>query len=391
VLGASAAGAAAAGPLDPSLTLEARASIKRAASFLGKAQQPDGGWCESPAVTALAATALLGTGAPEDSPCATAARKALDCIRAAARPDGAIGEELYPTYSTSVCVMALIEAGAEQDEELIGRAKTFLLGVQADEAEGLDASGPDFGGWGYEPGAGEARRADLSNTQFALEAVRALESVAEEDTAATATGEARSGGTELAYERAIEFLQRCQNLQATNDQPWASNDGGFVYRPGESKAGATPEGGLRSYGGMTYAGLKSMVYARLSKADRRVQAAYDWVRRNWTVQENPGLGQQGLYYYYLTMARALHAYGDDVIVDAAGNEHNWRAELLSELLRVQQADGSWVNANGRWMEGIPELATAYAVLAIEHATASRQEEEAEEGAGAGAVDTGPTS
>ena len=141
-----------------------------------------------------------------------------------------------------------------------------------------------------------------------------------------------------------------------------------MYRPGESKAGSTPDGGLRSYGSMTYAGLKSMIYARLDRNDVRVLAAYDWVRRHWTVEENPGLGQQGLYYYYLTMARALNAYGEEAIVDAGGRAHDWRRELVSQLLKVQRADGSWVNENGRWMEQIPELVTAYSVLAVEHAT-----------------------
>jgi squalene-hopene/tetraprenyl-beta-curcumene cyclase len=218
-------------------------------------------------------------------------------------------------------------------------------------------------------------RADLSNTQFALEAIRALEAVAEEDAAAAGTGEGTQTRVELAYDRAIRYLSRCQNLQATNDQPWASNDGGFVYRPGESKAGeveSQDEGeetnGLRSYAGMTYAGLKSMIYARLQPDDPRVVAAWGWVSRNWSVTENPGLGQQGLYYYYLTMARALHTLGTDEVAEPDGKAHDWRVELTQQLLRVQRADGSWFNENGRWMEQIPDLVTAYAVLAIEHAT-----------------------
>jgi squalene-hopene/tetraprenyl-beta-curcumene cyclase len=120
---------------------------------------------------------------------------------------------------------------------------------------------------------------------------------------------------------------------------------------------------------MTYAGLKSMIHARLSRDDPRVRAAYQWVRRHWTVEENPGLARQGLYYYYVTMARALNVYGVETITDAQGIAHDWRRELLAQLLRLQHADGSWVNPNGRWMESIPELVTAYAVLAIEHVSA----------------------
>jgi len=264
--------------------------------------------------------------------------------------------------------MALVEAGLPQDEQLLRGAREFLLDAQADESQDISPDSPQYGGWGYErhPSEEGMRRADMSNTQFALEAIRALEDVAEEDRPAAGTGQGERTRTELCYDRAIKYLERCQNLQQTNDQPWPSNDGGFVYRPGESKAGSTPEGGLRSYGGMTYAGLKSMIYARLSKDDPRVRAACDWVHRHWSVKENPGLGQQGLYYYYVTMARALNAHGTEKIVEPDGETHEWRRELVGQLLEVQNGDGSWVNESGRWMESMPELTTAYSVLAIEH-------------------------
>ena len=70
---------------------------------------------------------------------------------------------------------------------------------------------------------------------------------------------------------------------------------------------------------MTYAGLKSMIYAGLSHEDPHVKAAWKWITHNWTLDENPGVkfgdaknpkgGEDGLYYYYHTLARALHAYG----------------------------------------------------------------------------------
>src|SRR5204862_4573096 len=114
-----------------------------------------------------------------------------------------------------------------------------------------------------------------------------------------------------------------------NDQSWAGNDGGFIYSPGEddqgdSKAGdyTAPDGKrmLRSYGSMTYAGLKSFIYAGLSKDDSRVKAAWDWITKNWTLDENPGMresgpqnAQSGLYYYFHTMGRTLNAYNQPVI------------------------------------------------------------------------------
>jgi squalene-hopene/tetraprenyl-beta-curcumene cyclase len=64
---------------------------------------------------------------------------------------------------------------------------------------------------------------------------------------------------------------------------------------------------LRSYGTMTYAGLLSYLYADLKRDDPRVTAAHDWLRRNFTLTENPGMGPEWLFYYYHLMAKALSA------------------------------------------------------------------------------------
>ncbi|MHC4219095.1 MAG: prenyltransferase/squalene oxidase repeat-containing protein, partial [Planctomycetota bacterium] len=188
---------------------------------------------------------------------------------------------------------------------------------------------------------------------------------------------------EPAAQRALSFISRAQNLQSTNKAVWAGNDGGFVYTPanggesmaseaaGEGRSGREVAAGrprsLRSYGSMTYAGFKSMLYAGLSPDDVRVRAAFDWIRHHWTFDENPGLGQQGLFYYYHTMSRALRAAQQDVIQDADENDHNWREELIDALVARQLPDGSWRNGADRWLEGHPVMATTFAVLALEEA------------------------
>jgi squalene-hopene/tetraprenyl-beta-curcumene cyclase len=173
-----------------------------------------------------------------------------------------------------------------------------------------------------------------------------------------------------AMQRALVFVSRCQNLETEhNTTPFAAKnpDGGFYYTPaagGSSMAGETPGGGLRSYGSMTYAGLKSMIYAGVSAADPRVTAAIKWIRLHYDLQSNPGMGEAGLYYYYHTFAKALAAIGQDTFVDAEGHKHDWRAELRAALAARQQPDGSWVNENDRWLEGDPNLVTGYALLAL---------------------------
>jgi squalene-hopene/tetraprenyl-beta-curcumene cyclase len=226
--------------------------------------------------------------------------------------------------------------------------------MQWDQSEGKGPDDPFYGGAGY---GGRNNRPDLSNTSYMIEALR----------------ETGLPADDPALQKALIFVSRCQNLDSeSNDQPWAKlvNDGGFIYTPafdGQSMAGEAEGGGLRSYGGMTYAGLKSMIYAGLTPDDPRVEAALRYIRNHYTLEENPGLGQQGLYYYYHTFAKAMALLGQDTFVDAAGNTHDWRAELVAALAARQGDDGSWVNPVDRFMEGDPNLVTAYCILALDHA------------------------
>jgi squalene-hopene/tetraprenyl-beta-curcumene cyclase len=117
---------------------------------------------------------------------------------------------------------------------------------------------------------------------------------------------------------------------------------------------------------MTYAGLKSMIYAGVSSDDPRITAAHRWIQAHYTLAENPGMGAAGLYYYYHTFAKALDTIGNDMVEDTDGSVHDWRRELAEVLTREQQADGSWTNQTARWFEGDPHLVTAYALLALDY-------------------------
>ena len=303
-----------------------------------------------PAVTALAITGLLRTGTPAD---AEVVRRGIDYLLSFSQPTGGIhpADSPYANYETSIAVMALVAGNVDgRHDETIEKAEMFLKGLQWDGGESIEPSDPAYGGAGY----GSKQRPDLSNTAFLVEALRAA-GVAED---------------EPAIQRALVFVSRTQNLEGpANTMPFAAKnpDGGFYYTPangGESQAGETPNGGLRSYASMTYAGLKSMIFAGLDSEDPRVQAAVEWLRKHYTFTENPGMGDAGLYYFYQTAAKALDVLGDDVFIDAEGVEHRWREELVAELARRQQDDGSWVNENPRWLEGDPNLVTAYALLAL---------------------------
>jgi squalene-hopene/tetraprenyl-beta-curcumene cyclase len=122
---------------------------------------------------------------------------------------------------------------------------------------------------------------------------------------------------------------------------------------------------------MTYTGLKTYIFAGLSKDDPRVKAAVGWARKNYTVERHPGFpyekdmpaakrkDNQGLFYYYMCMARALEAWGENPFVTEDGKKHDWKKELGDKLASLQKPDGSWSNEQLRWWEGDPSLCTPY--------------------------------
>lgn len=330
---------------------------KDAISFLRNSQSDDGSWTtgNSPGITALVTTALLKSGVDAKS---DSIKSALKHLESHVKPDGGIyyTDSNHRNYETCITIMAfnLVNKDGRYDKT-IEKAHKFLRKLQWDEGEGLESTDASYGGAGY----GTHQRPDMSNTQFLIDALRST-GVSEDDPA---------------LKKALVFVSRAQNLESEfNNQPHASkiNDGGFIYTPangGETKVDdgkPTPNGGLRSYGSMTYAGLKSMIYAGVKADDKRVKAAVKWISQFYTVTENPGMGQQGLYYYYHTFAKALTVMKVGEIKDAKGKTHNWRNELAAQLKKMQQKNGSWLNRADRWYEGDPNMSTAYSLLALSY-------------------------
>ncbi len=332
-----------------------RRAVDRAIRYLRtKAQAPDGSFAghAGPGVTAVVATAVMRHGRTPDDPLVA---KSLQYLEGFVHDDGGVYLKgvFYRNYETSLAVLCFTEANRNgRYDAVIENAQKFLKGIQWGEDEEHDRSSTSYGGAGY----GKHKRPDLSNTSFLIDAL-------------VASG---AGPDDKSLKDALVFVSRCQNLETEHNTTRFSArnpDGGFYYTPaagGTSQAGQTPSGGLRSYGSMTYAGLKSMIYAGVGPDDPRVRAALTWIRRHYDLASNPGMGDAGLYYYYHVFAKALDASGLGLIEDADGVKHDWRGELAAELVRRQRADGSWVNQNARWMEGDPSLVSGYALLALAH-------------------------
>lgn len=327
---------------------------ERALNYLRTSQSDDGSWTtkETVGITGLIVTAALRSGLKPDDPMVD---KGLKALKSAIQPDGGIyvPKSRLQNYETCVALLAFHEADRDgRYDAAIADAEMFLRKQQWDEDDGKDKSDPTYGGWGY----GSGTRPDLSNTQFLLDALQA----------------AGAKSDDPAVRKALIFVSRSQNLETeANNSPLSTkvNDGGFFYTPaaqGASAAGKTDEGGLRSYGSMTYAGLKSMLYAGVGLDDPRVKAAITWIKKHYTVEENPSLDQNGLFYYYHTFAKALDTLGRNDIEADGGAKHDWRAELSQQLIKTQKANGSWVNSSPRWNEGDPNLATGFALLALSY-------------------------
>ena len=348
------------GQLASEVEAQRKEIVEKGLAFLANQGQAEDGTFSSkvgPGVTALTVTAALRNGRGVGDPMVAKGLKALEGF---VKPDGGIyGNGRLKNYETCVAMLCFAEASNAGPKrkaryaKLLENAKNFVTGFQYGEAK-RDPSDPWYGGVGY----GGPSRPDLSNTGYMIEALRAVE----------------TNASDPAIQQALAFVSRCQNLDSKyNDTAFASkvDDGGFYYEipvtkidPSTSPERYTANGGLRSYGSMGYTGLKSMIFAGLTKEDPRVQAVLQWISDHYDVTTNPGMGSAGLYYYYHTFAAGLSTAGLRTLTDTDGVEHDWRSDLVDELASRQNSDGSWSNDNQRWFENDRNLATAFALLSL---------------------------
>lgn len=352
-----------------------KSAIDKGANWLIDHQRSDGSWgsmAGDPGITGMVLKALADTPRAyreQDGPFVSAAVKSLLDHQ---QKDGGVyipGQGLM-NYKTSIAVLALTALDRDRKEPLyrnqVALMRDYIAGLQcADDSSPMaydrQRHTGSYGGIGY----GSDRRPDMSNTQLAMEALKAAGLAEDSDV----------------WKRATVFITRCQNRKSSNDvldgvKKSSSEDGGFFYHPDESKAGKQVDANgavtFSSYGSMTYAAVKSLIYAGLKKDDPRVKDAVDWISKNWTVSENPGMatpeqparGQTGYFYYLAVMARTLEVLDQKELMDASGKSHDWAREIAEVLVARQGKDGSWTNPVDRWWEGDPILASAYALQAL---------------------------
>ena len=375
LIGVTAVHAGATG-LSEALQKETQAAVAKGLAWLASVQKAEGYWSDAknPAMTALPLWAFAGAGGTQY---AGQMDKAVAFILSKAQPDGGIyvpdprrGGAGLGNYNTSLCIMALHATGRKDVTRAIQRGRDYTATTQ------LTGDDEHAGGFGYDNGG--RRHTDLTNTGMALDAMRRTQSVEDLRPA----GEKRA---DLNWDAAQRYVLNMQQKEG-------EDKGGFLYArsfgpapamggKGDGKAPAAvggQQGGagkgqagrpaLRSYGSISYVGLLSMMHTQLTRNDPRVISAFDYCTKHWTLDENPGQGGQGIYFYYNILTRALAAANIDAIPQPDGGSLAWREALIRKVISLQKPDGSWVNENNRWWENDPVLVTAYSLLALEYAS-----------------------
>lgn len=284
----------------------------RGIEFLLAHQQPNGGWLTStgPGVTAMVVKSLLHAGHTPESP---AVAHALAYIESTQQPDGGFYSAAYPSYNTAIVVSTLAMLPDERYQKRVERAHDFIAMMRRANARPAAASQQDA----------------FYQADAEVEAFHSL----------------GKPGNDPALRAAI--TQMSQLAAITGERADSQR--------------------LPRYGAMTYAELKSLLYAGLSRDDPRVRGVLACIQEYYTLDQNPGDGSsRGQFYFYHAMAKAMRAYGDDVIIDARGQLHDWKQELSGKLATLQQPDGSWVNTQAHdYLENNPVLVTTYCVLALQ--------------------------
>jgi hypothetical protein len=308
---------------------EVRASIERGAGYLKGAQKPDGTWPDylgqPGGITCLCTLALLTAGADPQDPQVQNALKAVRRLRN------------HTTYVVSLQTMVLCRAEPEKDQVLIGQNVKWL-------EENQILHGPRIGAWSYPVGNG-----DNSNSQFALLALYEAERAAE-------AGHLHVQVHRDTWERAKAYRTLAQNENGS----WG------YYKP------------LDGVGSMTCAGISSLVISSdvIHQPDARVvgetieccpaadalehdrvQDAIEWLRRNYTIESNPGQ-TGGLWHYYFLygLERAGRLTNRRFIGD-----HDWYREGTAYLIQKQDGLSGFWQGHGH-SEDDRNIATSLALL-----------------------------
>lgn len=284
---------------------EVHRCISRGIDFLKARQRIDGTWEEygryDGGMTALVTLALLSCDVPPTDP---KIKKALDQLR-----------PLQPrlTYVVALQTMVFAQASPKDDAALIMRNARWLMNTRLGNGQ-----------WSY--GEHESGSGDNSNTQYALLGLKA----------------AADAGAEIPP----KFWEQCREFWIQKQSP--------IGAWGYPTEGAT--------GSMTSAGISSLIITSReiervqegvvngkrvrcngARQDKNLEAAINWMGRNFSVQRNPNGPGHWHYYYLYGLERAGRLSGRRFFGD-----HDWFRAGVRYLLTAQRPDGSWFGGHGEF-------------------------------------------
>ena len=291
-------------------------AIDNGLAYLAKEQNKKGAfdrghYRENVAVVSLAGLAFMSEGSlPGQGTYSRSMRRCLNFILSKCQPNGfitATGFQSHgPMYGHGFATMFLAEvygaAPSPEIREKLQRAVSLIIDTQNDE-----------GGWRYQPQQSDA---DISVTICQVMALRA----------------ARNAGIfvpNATIEACIEYVKKSQNA-----------DGGFMYLldGGESAFPRTAAGVVALYSAGVYEG-------------EEIDGGLKYLMTHIPKRER---GLREAHYFY------GHYYAVQAMWHAGGSFwEKWYPAIRDDLLRRQQADGSWV-------DGIsPEYGTAMASIILQ--------------------------
>ena len=177
--------------------------VDKAVAFLKSSQKDAGNFfpkAGEPGLTALVVATLLRNGVTADN---AVVKKSIAYLESNVKPDGGIYENSIGNYTTCLAIMAFQEMNkGGQYDKIIQNAVAYVKGIQhADDPKAVE-----YGGVGYD----KKSRADLSNTNFMVEALLAA-GVSKDDPA---------------IKKALVYVEQLPELQKRVQRVGVRNQGG---------------------------------------------------------------------------------------------------------------------------------------------------------------------
>ena len=349
---------------------KAAAALEKSLAYLAKAQDKDGGWHSQTygqlkggaAVTCFALDALGRAPKALHEKHAAVILRGYEFLRPGivrkgtiACPDGSLD---YPTYGAALWLtsrrrMELADEKKSSTDKERADLLAYLLAAQVCESRGFEKESPSYGGWDF-LGQGDAQGI-TTGTNISVTCL-VLEALAGELRHEPAGKQARA--IQTAVTRAKGWVERCQQ-----------SDGGFCFTSESmslnNKADFKDEARQqpRSYGTATCDGIRALLACGSKVDDERVKKAATWLAELSSLELVPGFEnlppeagwQRGLrFYYYASLATVLPLLPQP-------EQAARRKSLLQMLLKLQRADGSYINESDRMRENDPLIATGLAV------------------------------